>query len=223
MNGVNGMLHLLLDTCLSRKQRDYALAAKTSADALLIIINDILDYSKIEAGKLELDIIDFNVRSLIEELTQIIYPKIDEKGLRFACHVAPEVPAHLSGDPGRLRQVLLNLVANAIKFTSDGEVVVDTTLACDSRKRLMLKFTVSDTGLGIPLARQDRLFESFSQVDTSITRKYGGTGLGLAISKQLVDMMDGQIGLQSQEGKGTIFWFTACFGKQGDEITPVHQ
>lgn len=214
MNGVNGMLHLLLDTDLSSKQQGYALAAKTSADALLTIINDILDFSKIEAGKLELDFIDFYLHKLLEDVTKIICSKVDEKGSQFTCNVASVVPLSLNGDPWRLRQALLNLVANSIKFTAEGEVVVDVALISDSQEMVSLKFTVSDTGPGIPMDRQDRLFESFSQVDTSTTRKYGGTGLGLAISKQLVEMMGGQIGVEDREGEGASFWFTAYFGKR---------
>jgi PAS domain S-box-containing protein len=214
MNGVIGMTSLLLQTELTDEQREYACTVQASADALLTIINDILDFSKIEAGKLDLEDIDFDLRLTLDEVTELLAVKAEEKQLEFAGYVHPEVPSRLQGDPGRLRQILLNLASNAIKFTSSGEVVIETHLLEEDQDRAALLFTVKDTGIGIPVERLDRLFRSFSQVDSSTTRKFGGTGLGLTISRRLVEMMDGQIGVESQEGKGSTFRFTVSFKKQ---------
>jgi CheY-like chemotaxis protein/signal transduction histidine kinase len=208
LNGVVGMTELLLTGSLSPEQQSYAFTAKASADALLTLINDILDFSKIEAGKLELEDIEFDLSSSIEEVASILAHKADEKHLELVCFIDPTVPPIVRGDGGRLQQVLLNITGNAIKFTETGEVVVTGSLLEASGDQLTLKFTVRDTGIGIPADRLGRLFHSFSQVDSSTTRRYGGTGLGLAISKRLVEMMGGQIGVESEEGKGTTFWFT---------------
>ena len=214
MNGIIGMSGLLLDTDLIAEQRDYVETVSGSANALLTVINDILDFSKIEAGKLDLEILDFDLGITLEELDDILPVKPQEKGLEYTCLIEAEVPSLLRGDPGRLRQVLINLVGNATKFTSEGEVSLGVTVQEEQESRVILHFAVSDTGIGIPRDRIDSLFESFTQGDTSTTRRYGGTGLGLSISKQLVEIMGGQIGVESKEEKGSTFWFTAMFQKQ---------
>jgi PAS domain S-box-containing protein len=214
MNGVIGMTDLLLDTPLDGDQLEYAKTAKSSADALLTIINDILDFSKIEAGKLDFENLNFDLRLALDEIAELASIKADEKKIEFANYVHPDVPSLLVGDPGRLRQVLLNLASNAIKFTHQGEVVTEVSLINEDADRAVIRFSVTDTGIGIPEDRLERLFKSFSQVDSSTTRKYGGTGLGLAISKRLVEMMGGQIGVESRMGRGSTFWFTADLEKQ---------
>lgn len=213
MNGIIGMSGLLLDTALTSEQRRHAEVVKSSADGLLVLINDILDYSKIEAGKLQIDSIDFDLRSTVDDFAAVLAVRSREKGLEFVCTVPPDVPTYLRGDPGRLRQVLVNLAGNAIKFTSKGEVVVCVELVSETSEYTMLRFVVRDTGIGIPKDKLSMLFKSFSQVDSSITRKYGGTGLGLAISKQLVSLMGGEVGVHSTEGAGSEFWFTARLDK----------
>ena len=221
MNGIIGMTGLLLDTALVPEQREYAEAVRVSADSLLSIINDILDFSKIEAGKFDLEILDFNLRATVEDTVEMMAVKAEEKKLELACLLHHEVPSLLKGDPGRLRQILLNLVGNAIKFTEKGEVVIRVTLEDESDTHARLRFAVSDTGTGIPKDRMDRLFKSFSQADSSTTRRFGGTGLGLVISKKLAEMMGGQMGVESEEGRGSTFWFTGIFDKQtgGEETT----
>ena len=208
MNGVIGMTGLLLDTQLTPEQRQYAEIIRSSGDALLDIINDILDFSKVEAGKLELETVDFDLSALMEDLTDSLAMRAHEKGIELAAYVSPDAPALLRGDPGRLRQVLTNLVGNAIKFTLAGEISVQVQLAADNAEGVMLRFSVRDTGIGIPTYRLGNLFEPFVQVDSSTTREYGGTGLGLAICKQLVEMMGGELGVQSAPGEGSTFWFT---------------
>jgi PAS domain S-box-containing protein len=234
MNGVMGMTGLLLDTDLTPEQRDYAETVKHSADTLLTIINDILDFSKVEAGKLALEIIDFDLRVAIEETLDLLAPQAHEKGLELTCLVHADVPVALRGDPGRLRQILLNLLNNAIKFTQQGEVVVSVKKAESSKRKAvsdeqatgncllppaycLLEFTVRDTGIGIPADRRDRLFRAFSQVNSSTTRKYGGTGLGLSIGKRLVELMGGEIGVESEPGKGSTFWFTVHLERQAGD------
>ncbi|MCP4678873.1 MAG: response regulator, partial [Deltaproteobacteria bacterium] len=214
MNGVIGMIGLLLGTDLSDDQRHYAEAAKTSADGLLTLINDILDFSKIEAGKLEMETIDFDLRSLLDNFAGMIALKAHEKRLELLCSAAPEVPSFLQGDPGRLRQVLINLAGNAFKFTSEGEIAVRADLQSETEETALVRFSVRDTGIGIPPDSKETLFQQFTQVDASTTRKYGGTGLGLSISKRLVEAMNGEIGVESEEGQGSEFWFTARFVKQ---------
>jgi PAS domain S-box-containing protein len=214
MNGVIGMNDLLLDTELTREQHDYAETIRNCANSLLSIINDILDFSKIESGKLEMENIDFDLRIAVEGTIDFLVIGSEKKGLEFSCFIDPDVPLLLRGDPGRLRQVLINLANNAIKFTKDGEVAISITLDKETDSHATLRFAVRDTGIGIPAGRIKKLFQSFSQVDSSTTRMYGGTGLGLAISKQLAAMMGGQIGVESEEGKGSTFWFTVILEKQ---------
>jgi PAS domain S-box-containing protein len=222
LNGVIGMIELLMTTPLGSQQTRYAQVIKSSSDALLSIINQILDFSKIEAGKLELEEADFDLHFMVEEVMGVLAQKASAKGLELACQIDPAVPAHLRGDGDRLRQVLMNLVSNGIKFTSQGEVVVRVSMeggaegASDnaSESDVKVRFAVTDTGMGIPPDRLDRLFRSFSQVDASVTRKFGGTGLGLAICKQLTGLMGGAIGVESVQGKGSTFWFTSALRRQ---------
>ena len=209
MNGVMGMTSLLSRTQLSRQQRDYVTTISRSAQHLLTLINDILDFSKLEAGEMELDAIDFDLDRCIEDIVDVMATQVEDKvGLELATLIDPNVPRHLRGDPARLRQVLLNLVSNAIKFTERGEVVIQAALQSERQDCATIRFAVRDTGVGIPKSAQTKLFQSFSQVDASTTRQYGGTGLGLAISQQLVHLMKGEIGVESVEGIGSIFWFT---------------
>jgi signal transduction histidine kinase/DNA-binding response OmpR family regulator len=212
LNGVMGMTDLALDTELTKEQREYLETVKMSADSLLTVINDILDFSKIEAGKIELDVLDFNLRDSLEATLKTLALRAHEKGLELLCEVAPEVPEAVRGDSSRLRQIVVNLVGNAIKFTSEGEVALGVRALETEGENRLLQFTISDTGIGIPLEKQELIFEPFSQADTSTTRKYGGTGLGLTISTRFVGMMGGKIWVESEPGRGTRFHFTARLG-----------
>ncbi len=213
MNAVIGMTGLLLDTPLDSTQRHYAKTVRASGEALLSLVNDILDFSKIEAGKLDLEHLDFDLQPVLDDFGAILAERAHDKRLEFVCSAAPDVPARLRGDPGRIRQILLNLAGNAIKFTAAGEVVVRASLAAAEPGHVSIRFAVRDTGIGIPPEKQGLLFRSFSQVDASTTRKYGGTGLGLAISRQLATLMGGEIGVVSEPGRGSEFWFTARLGR----------
>jgi len=189
LNGVIGMTGLLQDTDLNAEQHEYAEIAHISGEMLLSLINDILDFSKIEARKLELEILNFNLRSMLKDTADLLALGAHEKGLELVCQVDPSVPSLLRGDPGRLRQILVNLGGNAVKFTDNGKIVIRISLESEDERNATIRFAVSDTGIGIPPNRQDSLFSPFIQVDGSTTRKYGGTGLGLAISKQLAELM----------------------------------
>jgi signal transduction histidine kinase len=216
MNGVIGMTELLLGTELDSEQREFAEIVKSSANSLLTLINDILDFSKIEAGKLSIEAIDFNLANTLSQTCDLLAPAVREKNLEFAHRIAPAVPEYLHGDPGRLRQVLLNLIGNAIKFTESGSIDVDVSVARASQTLVTLRFAISDTGIGISEERLQELFTPFVQADNSITRRFGGTGLGLSISRRLVELMDGEIGIDSQPGAGSTFWFTLPFKLPGD-------
>ncbi len=214
LNGIIGMTGLLLDTSLSPEQRKYSDIIRTNSEILLALINDILDLAKIEAGKLDVETINFDLIDLLNDFSLLMAVKAEEKGLEFTCAPEPEVPMKLQGDPGRLRQVLINLTENAIKFTSRGEVAVRITVMKNTSARVLLRFSVKDTGVGIPAGKSKVLFESFTQADTSTTRTFGGTGLGLSICRQLVELMDGEIGVNSRTGLGSEFWFIVSLQKQ---------
>jgi PAS domain S-box-containing protein len=223
MNGVIGMTGLLMDTDLSEEQREYAGTVRSSGENLLTIINDILDFSKIEAGRLELEEMDFDLQRVVEEAVDLLGERAHGKGLELASLVEGTVPTTLRGDPGRIRQVLVNLLGNAVKFTEAGEVVLrvsvdeDEAHAADADEAVVVRLQVEDTGIGMTDEQRLRLFQSFSQADASTTRRYGGTGLGLAISKQLVELLGGEIGVESQPGKGSTFWFTLRTQKQPED------
>jgi signal transduction histidine kinase/DNA-binding response OmpR family regulator len=208
LNGVMGMTDLALDTELTQEQREYLETVKMSADSLLTVVNDILDFSKLEVGKIDLDIVDFNLRDCLETTLKTLALRAHEKGLELLCEIAPEVPEAVRGDSNRLRQIVVNLVGNAIKFTSQGEVALGVKALGTGAEQGVLQFTVSDTGIGIPPEKQKLIFEAFTQADTSTTRRYGGTGLGLTISTRLVEMMGGTIWVESKPGRGTRFHFT---------------
>jgi len=221
LNGVMGMTDLTLETELTAEQREYLETVKMSADSLLTVINDILDFSKIEAGRIDLEPIDFNLRDCLEATLKTLTVRADEKGLELLCEIAPDVPQVVNGDSSRLRQVVLNLVGNAIKFTSEGEVALQVQIDAKDGGGCILHFTVSDTGIGIPPEKQKIIFDPFTQADTSTTRRYGGTGLGLTISTRLVGMMGGKIWVDSQVARGTQFHFTARMGIADVEVIEV--
>ena len=214
MNGVIGMTGLLLDTELSAEQRQFAEIVNKSGENLLGLINDILDFSKIEAGKLDMEILDFDLRTTLDDIVEMLSLRTYDAGLELICRIDPAVPSYLKGDPGRLRQIIVNLAGNAVKFTPSGEIVISAALETEEPDSVVLRFAICDTGIGIPENRRAAIFAPFTQVDGSTTRKYGGSGLGLAICKQLTELMGGEIGIESEEGKGSTFWFTARFEKQ---------
>jgi PAS domain S-box-containing protein len=219
MNGVIGMTGLLLDSSLSPEQREFAGTIRSSAEALLTIINDILDFSKIESGKLQLNIVDFDLQTEVERVMELLAPAAEAQGLELACSIPAETPSLLRGDAGRVRQILTNLVGNGIKFTSSGEVLVQITTESEEPTEARLLFEIKDTGPGISAEAQGRLFQAFSQADASTTRRYGGTGLGLAICRQLVEVMQGRIGVTSEAGHGSTFWFSIPLEKQSKLVS----
>jgi signal transduction histidine kinase len=212
MNAILGLTHLALKTELTAKQRDYLTKVKVAAQALLGIINDILDFSKIEAGKLEVENTEFRLEQVLEDLSSVVGQKVQDKNLEFLISSANDLPPNLMGDSLRLGQILINLVNNAVKFTDRGEVVVTVVREEELAGRLKLRFSVRDTGIGMTAEQAARLFQAFSQADSSTTRKYGGTGLGLSISKRLVELMGGEIWAESTYGVGSTFFFTAWLG-----------
>jgi signal transduction histidine kinase/DNA-binding response OmpR family regulator len=212
MNGVLGMTELALETDLTAEQRSYLTVAKSSAEALLTVINDVLDFSKIEAGKVELEKVEFDLREDVWEVLKILSIAVDQKGIELVCDIDEDVPALLIGDPGRFRQVIMNLTANAVKFTEHGEVVIHVALDTCEGNRVALHIQVRDTGIGIPADKQNGIFQAFTQADGTTARRFGGTGLGLTISRQLVELMQGNIWVESFPGRGSTFHFTAVFG-----------
>ncbi len=208
MNAILGMSHLALNTGMNPKQRDYVAKIQTAANTLLGIINDILDFSKIEAGKLEIETISFRLDEVMANLTNLVSDKARQKGLEVLISITPDVPNYLKGDPLRLGQVLINLVNNAVKFTDSGEIIIRVARVATQGDQVTLEFSVQDTGIGLTKEQAGRLFKSFSQADSTTTRKYGGTGLGLSISKKLTEMMGGKISVESQYGKGSRFIFS---------------
>jgi signal transduction histidine kinase/CheY-like chemotaxis protein len=221
MNGVIGMAELLMDTELTGEQRDYVHTVKSSADSLMAIINDILDFSRIESRELDMESVIFSLRDAIRDILQPLIVQAGEKGLELAHTFSPDVPDAVVGDPGRLRQIIVNLVGNAVKFTDRGKVALSVT--CEERDQdwALLHFTVSDTGIGIPSEMKQKIFESFTQADASLTRRYGGTGLGLSISARLVELLGGRIWVESEVGRGSVFHFTTRLGLQ--KGSPVRQ
>ena len=222
MSGIIGMAGLLGDTELSSTQREYCEIIKRSGESLLTVINEVLDYSKVESGNLELEMIDFELRSAVEEVMDLFAMQAEDKGVELISFIRNDVPTELQGDPGRLRQILANLVGNALKFTTEGEVVVGISVLEQTSTHATLRFSVTDSGIGIPQEKVGKLFHAFTQVDASTTRKYGGTGLGLSICKKFVELMGGKIGVDSQQEKGSCFWFTLQLSKQpeGSRQTP---
>jgi CheY-like chemotaxis protein/anti-sigma regulatory factor (Ser/Thr protein kinase) len=207
------MTGLLLDTELTPEQAQMAVCLRDSGESLLSVINDILDFSKIEARKLDLEEITFDLRSTLENIVEMYSVRAKDKDLKIACKLDPHISATLSGDPGRIRQVVINLVGNALKFTPSGTIVIEATLESESNSSIMVRIRVQDSGIGIPVSRLESIFDPFTQADSTTTRYYGGTGLGLTICKKLSELMGGTIGVESQEGKGSTFWFTIKLNK----------
>jgi signal transduction histidine kinase len=225
MNGVIGMTGLLLDTDLTKEQQQFAETIQFSGEALLTIVNDILDFSKIEAGQLELEIVDIDLGQVMQGAVELLAGTAESKGLELHASIAPDVPTRLRGDGGRLRQVLINLIGNAIKFTARGEVALRISVDRQTEETASLRFRITDSGIGINEETQARLFHAFTQADGSMSRRYGGTGLGLAIAKQLVEKMLGVIGVESAPGAGSTFWFTVELARQSEaarkeDVTP---
>jgi PAS domain S-box-containing protein len=227
MNGVIGLAELLLETQLDAEQRDYAQTIRESGKALLTIINDILDFSKVEAGRLDLEMLDMDLRGIVEDVGRVLALQAHRKGLELALNIDPALPDSVKGDPNRIRQILLNLGGNAVKFTAAGEVALDLKVVGSDASGTLARIEVRDTGIGIPANRLDKLFQQFSQVDASTTRRFGGTGLGLSIVRRLVELMDGETGVESTEGVGSCFWFTVRFqpsksvNRQLHRMTPI--
>jgi two-component system sensor histidine kinase/response regulator len=221
MNGVLGMTGMLLGTGLTDTQRNYTQLVKQSGEHLLVIINDILDFSKIEAGKLTVEYINFNLWDLLDDIHTVYTPQAEAKGIALHFEIADDIPVAICGDPNRLRQIMANLLGNALKFTDQGRILARVRIGSEDRQAVMLRFEVHDTGIGVARDARSRIFEAFSQADDSTTRKYGGTGLGLAISKQLVELMGGAIGVENAQQQGSVFWFTLAFDKRRvDPDTP---
>ena len=223
LNGIIGMIGLLLDTKLNSQQKDFAHTVRSSADALLDIINDILDFSKMEAGRLIFEKIDFDLRGIVEDIAELMAERAQSKGIEFGCDIQTDMNTLLRGDSGRIRQVILNLVSNAVKFTSNGEVVIRVTKEAETEERLTARVAVVDTGIGVSKNNAERIFDAFTQADGTTTRRYGGTGLGLAICKQLIEMMGGEIGIESEIGKGSTFWFALRLEKQSSTRDPAQE
>jgi signal transduction histidine kinase len=221
MNGVVGMIDLLLDTPLNDEQREYARTIRTSSDSLLSIINDILDFSKIEAGKMTFEKVEFDLTDTVKNAMAVLLPRAQAKNVALKCLIAPDVGVKIIGDASRLRQILLNLLGNAIKFTDQGEVALEITRVSEDDKEIVIHFAVRDTGMGIPEDVQKKLFHSFTQADASTTRRFGGTGLGLAICRKLIGLMSGSIGLTSKLGQGSTFWFFLPYTKQKGFALPA--
>jgi signal transduction histidine kinase len=217
MNAIIGMADIVLDTPLSAEQRDCLDTVRSSATALLAIINDVLDHSKIEAGKMTVEVIALDLRTIMQQVVDLLARRAGEKGVALTCVAPPDLPVPLRGDPLRVRQVLINLVGNAIKFTDAGRVVLEARLLGETASHANVRVAVTDTGIGIPRERQAAIFESFTQAEGSITRRYGGTGLGLTICRQLVELMGGHLGLDSEPGRGSSFWFELSLEKDATE------
>jgi len=214
MNGVLGMTEMLLGTDLTETQRNYTRLVQQSGEHLLVIINDILDFSKIEAGKLTVEYINFNLWDLLDDIHTVYTPQAEARNILLHFDIANDIPVAICGDPNRLRQIMANLLGNAVKFTDQGRILATVRIASEDNQAVMLRFEVHDTGIGISREARSRIFEAFSQADDSTTRKYGGTGLGLAISKQLVELMGGSIGVENALTQGSVFWFTVAFDKR---------
>jgi len=223
LNGIIGMAELISATDLDERQKEIFNTIRIESDSLLNIINDILDFSKIEAGMFELEELPFSLMEVMEDLANSIAPRANQKGLEFMYLLSPEIPSQLVGDPGRLRQILVNLAGNAVKFTHKGEVYVKGEMAEDLGEEVKVRFSVRDTGIGIPREKQPKIFDSFTQADDSTSRKYGGTGLGTSIAKELTELMGGEIGLESEEGRGSTFWFTAVLTKQDPQTAVLEE